>query len=413
MQDEIITSLDIGSSNIRVIVARYEVTDKDKRLHIIGVAETPSEGVSKGVITSIDDAVSSISECLEKVERMSGINVDSAYVSICAPHIISQSTKGVIAVAKANGEINEHDVERVIEAAQTVSTPPNYEVLHVIPKSFTVDGQSNIKDPVGMTGMRLEVECQIIHGVSTLIKNLTKSVYRTSVDIEELVFAPLAAAESVLTRKQKEVGVAILNIGGGTTSLAVFEEGDLLHTAVIPIGAGHITADVAIGLRTSMEIAEKIKKLYGKALSSKVNSSDSIKMQEFGEEDNISIPVKQVAKIIEARLDEIFDLVDNELKSINRAGMLPAGIVLTGGGAKLSNIVDKAKERFELPASIGIPTGVATSIDKINDPAFAVAVGLIFWGMNVLDNNNKRRKPFSSFEKATSKIKDIFKSLIP
>lgn len=411
-REEIITGLDIGSTAIRAVVARIEDGDAGKGIHVIGVGETPSEGVSRGVITSIDEAVTSITNALENVERMSGVPVESAFVSMCANHIVSQTSKGVIAVSKANGEINEQDVQRVLEAAQTVATPPNYEVLHVIPRSFSVDGQQNIKDPVGMTGMRLEVECQIIQGLSSLIKNVTKAVYRTSVDIDQIVFSPLAVSESVLSRKQKEIGVALVNIGSGTSSVAVFEEGDLLHTAVIPVGSGHITSDIAIGLRTSLEAAEKIKQTYGIAVPSKVMSSDKIAMRDFGEEDTM-VPRKQVAEIIEARLEEIFDLVDSELRKIQRSGVLPAGIVITGGGAKLQGIVELAKDRFKLPASIGSPAGIASSIDKVNDPAYSVAAGLAMWGAQAYLGNIKRSRAFSSFDKATGQIKGWFKSLMP
>ena len=375
----LITGLDIGSTAVRMVVGTRP-DPKSDTVHIIGAAEVPSEGISRGIISSIDDAVASISACLEKAERMVGTPVTSAWVGISGSHIISQESRGVVAVARSDGEITEADVDRSIEAARTVATPPNYEILHVIPKSFTVDGQPGIKDPVGMTGVRIEVDTQIIQGLSSQIKNLTKAVYRPRIDIQDLVLAILATAEAVASNRQKELGVVVINIGGATTSLVVLEEGDVLHTAVIPIGSDHITSDIAIGLRISIDAAEKIKLSYGSALSLKVSKRDEIDLNEFeGEESNL-ISKRYVAEIIEARVEEIFDKVDNELKKIDRSGKLPAGVIITGGGAKLPEMIEHAKKRLRLPASLGVPNQVHSALDKINDPAFSTAVGLVLWG---------------------------------
>ena len=245
-KENIITGLDIGSTAIRVVVS--QINPHDQSLQILGAAENNAEGISKGSITSIEDAVSSISATLEKVERMTGVPVEHVFIGINGSYITSQDSHGVIAVSKSDGEIREEDVERVIEAAQAVATPPNYEILHVIPRSFTVDNQKGIKDPIGMSGIRLEVDAQIIQGLSSQVKNLTKCIYRTGIDIDDMVLGILASAEAVLTKKQKDLGVALLNIGGSTTSLMVFEEGDVLHTAILPVGSSHITNDIAIGL---------------------------------------------------------------------------------------------------------------------------------------------------------------------
>ncbi len=276
---EIIAGLDIGSSAIRLAVG--QIGGAGSQIHIIGSAQVPAEGISKGVISSIEDAVSSISACLDKAERMVGVPVQRAWVGISGSHIISQESHGVVAVARSDGEISEDDIERSIEAARTVATPPNYEILHVIPKSFTVDGQIGIKDPLGMTGVRLEVDTQIIQGLSAQIKNLTKAVYRTGVNIEDLVLSILATSEAVLTNRQKELGVAVINIGGSTTSLVIFEEGDILHTAVLPVGSDHITSDIAIGLRISIDAAEKIKLEYGTASAGSVSKREEIDIGEI------------------------------------------------------------------------------------------------------------------------------------
>lgn len=409
---DIITGLDIGSTTIRTVVGQKNAPND--KLQILGIGEAPTEGVSKGVVTSIEDAVSSISASLEKAERMTGIPIEHAYVSINGTHVTSQEGHGVIAVAKADGEIKEEDVERAIEAAQTVAMPPNYEILHVIPRSFVVDSQHGVKDPVGMSGLRLEVNAQIIQGLSSQIKNLTKCVYRTGVDIDDLVLSVLASSESVLSKRQKELGVALLNIGGATTSLMVFEEGDVLHSKVIPIGAGHITNDIAIGLRTSIDIAEKVKLEYGTCLAREVDKRDEIDLAEIDAKEDSKVARKHVAEIIEARLEEIFKLVYEQVDKIDRNGLLPAGMVITGGGAKLPGVIEYAKKVFCLPASIGVPLDVISAIDRMNDPGFSTAVGLALWGARLKNGKKRANLPgFSSINEVTGKMKKWFQSLIP
>lgn len=408
---ELITGLDIGSTSIRAVVAQ---TNGGSELHILGLAEVPSQGIHKGVVTSIEDAVSAISSVWEKVERMTGTPVEHAWASINGSHILAQSSHGVIAVSKADGEIKEEDVDRVVEAAQAVATPPNYEILHVLPRSFVVDNQSGIKDPVGMTGVRLEVEAQIIEGQSAQIKNLTKCIYRTGVDIDDLVLAILANAEAVLTKRQKELGVVLINLGGSTTSILVFEEGDPLHTAILPVGSGHITNDVAIGLRTSIDLAERLKLEFGHAQSSEVGKREDVDLAEISTEEG-RISRRQLAEIIEARLVEIFNLVNKELERIDRKGMLPAGVVLTGGGAKLPGVVEVAKREFKLPASLGYPVEVASPLEKINDLSFTTAIGLARWGEEATRGKPSRGGfgRWSSVNQITRSMKDWFKSLMP
>jgi cell division protein FtsA len=350
---------------------------------------------------------------LEKAERMTGIPIEHAFVSINGTHINSQDSHGVIAVAKSDGEIKEDDVERVVEAAQAVATPPNYEILHVIPRNFTVDNQRGIKDPVGMTGIRLEVDAQIIQGLSGQIKNLTKCIYRTGVDIDDLVLGVLASAESSVTKRQRDLGVAVVNLGSATTSLMVFEEGDVLHTKILPVGSGHITNDIAIGLRTSIDLAEKIKLQFGSGLPQEINKREEINLSEIEGGENATVSRKHIAEIIEARLEEIFKMVDKELQKIDRSGLLPAGIVLTGGGAKLEGLEEVAKKEFRLPCSIGYPQDFVSAIDKINDPAFTTALGLISWGAGLEQKTGFNLPRFSSIQDVTKKMKGWFKSLLP
>lgn len=353
-QYDIVAGLDIGSSAVRMVVGQRV---PDQKLNIIAAAEVPAEGINKGTVVSIEDAVASISKCLEKTQKIAGLPISSAWVGISGSHIISQESKGVVAISRSDGEVTEEDVERSIEAARTVATPSNYEILHVIPKSFTIDGQTNIKDPVGMTGIRLEVDAQIIQGLSSQIKNLTKCVYRTGLDIDDLVLSILASSEAVLTNRQRDLGVVLINIGAATTSVIVFEEGDVVHSTVIPIGSDHITSDIAIGLRISIDTAEEIKLQFGSALPNDIAKKEEINIGEFDStigEDEAVVSKKYIAEIIEARVEEIFAKVDSELKKVDRSGSLPAGVVLIGGGSKLPGMIEVAKRKLRLPACFGL-----------------------------------------------------------
>ena len=416
MKEKFITGLDIGTAYVRAVTGQFN--EQDGNFYIVGCGEVPSAGISKSTIVSIEDAVSSVTACLEQTERMIGSPVENVFVGISGSHIVTQESRGVVTVSRANGEIREDDVERVVTAAQAVATPPNYEILHVIPKSFTIDNQSGVKDPVGMTGIRLEVTAQIILGLSSQIKNLTKAVYRTGAEIDDLVLSVLANAESVLTKRQKELGVALVNIGESTTSLAVFEEGDLLTTSVLPVGSNHITADIAIGLRTSLDVAEDIKLEYGQAIPDDIGKKEEIDLSDFSDTEEDSVSLKYVAEIIEARMEEIFDLVDKELVAIDRSGLLPAGVVITGGGAQLPGVCEVAKKRFRLPASLGHPLNIHTAIDKVNSMEFTTAVGLAFWGKELVATSGKKliniKLPkIQSITEVTVKTKKWFKSLIP
>jgi len=413
LKDNFITGLDIGSTAIRMVVG--ERPRNEVKIRVIGAVEGSSKGIAKGVIVDADDAISSISATLEKAERMVGQPISHAWVGINGSHIVTTESRGVVAVSKVNGEIREADVERVIENAKSVSAPPNYEVLHVIPRSFTVDSQVGIKDPVGMTGIRLEVETQIIQGLTSQIKNLTNCVYRTGLEIDDLVLSILAAAESVLTNRQKDLGVVVINLGGRTTSLAVFEEGDLLHSAVIPLGSDHITNDINLLFRISIDTAEKIKVREGSCLSKEFKRHDEMKFAAVGGIEEGYFSKKQVAEVIEARVEEIFHFVDKELKKIGKSGRLPAGAVITGGGAKLDGIVEVAKRVLHLPASIGYPHNLVSSLEKVSDPAFTTAVGLVLWGNQMLSRSGGYgfSSGRGSIDSAISGIRKIFKSLLP
>jgi cell division protein FtsA len=385
MKDNIIAGLDIGSTSIRLVVGQKITGPAGEELQIIGAVSGPTSGVSRGVVNSIEETTSSISAVLEKAERLVGVPISRVWVSLNDPYIKCERSKGVVAVSRSDGEINENDVNRAIEAARALAVPVNYEILHVIPIKFGVDNQGDVKDPIGMNGIRLEVETLIVQGLNTQIKNLTKAIYRTGLEIEDLVIAPLAAAEAVLSSKQKELGVALVCLGSATTSLAVYEERNLIHTAILPIGAEHITADVAIGLRCPINLAERIKREYGTAMPEEVEKKDEADVSQLVKEEEVNddisiISRKYLAEIISARVEEIFEKVDAEFKRIDRSGLLPAGAIFVGGGAELAGLVEAAKKKLRLPAAIGAAKNVNVVIDKVKNPEFATALGLVIWG---------------------------------
>ncbi len=412
-QQHYLIGLDIGSSNVRVAVGKLEETSRLPV--IIGVAEVPSAGIRKGVIVDIEEAVSTVSSALEKVERMTGVAINHAVVAIGGAHVSSVESHGVIAVSRADGEITENDIVRVIDASQAISIPQNREILHVIPKCFTVDGQTGIKDPLGMSGIRLEVDTVIVQAASPFIKNLSKALGQAGVSIDDSVLAPLGAAQAVLNKRQKELGVALIDIGGGTTGVVVFEEGELLHSAIVPVGSARITNDVAIGLRTSIETAETVKIHYGHAIAREVSRDEEIDLSQIDPSEDQHVSRRHLADIIEARVEEIFELVDAELKKVGRDGQLPAGAILTGAGAKLPGVLELAKKHLRLPVQLGAPANVTTVIDRVDDPSFATAVGLVAWAAEYSAAATSRN-PFAAgifAGEQVEKIKKIFKRFLP
>lgn len=403
---EIITGLDVGTSKVGSVIAQT----KEEGIDIIGIGLSPCAGLRKGMVVDIEETISGISASLEQAERMAGIPVEHAYVGIGGAHITSSNSKGVIAVSRADGEISTEDVERVIEAARAVSMPTNREILHVIPRTFTVDGQEGIKDPIGMTGIRLEVETHVIGGSTPVIKNLSKCIYQAGVEIDDIIFSGIAESSAFLSKKQKEIGVVLADIGAGTTEMCIFEEGNILHSAVLPLGSSHITNDIAIGLRTSIDTAEEIKIQYGCAKSDAVKDEE-IDLSKIDSNEEQKASRAYVAEIIEARFNEIFGLIQDELKSINRDGTLPGGIILIGGGAKIEGIVDVAKEALKIPAQVGYPLNEASGlVDKIQDPVYAVSVGLVDFGLKSREEGRTRS---SDLKGLSSKVKKFFRYFIP
>ncbi len=409
-----VVGLDIGSSKIAVVVGQIS----EGLINVIGAARVPSSGVRRGSVVDIEDCVSSISAALEQAERMAGFPLESAWVSIAGSGIIITTSKGVIAVSRADGEISQQDVERVIEASRAVALPPNREILHVIPRTFLVDGQEGIKDPTGMSGIRLETDALVIGAQVSAIRNLTKCIFQAGLTIDNMVFTPLATARSLVTKKQKETGVVLIDFGAGTTQMAVFEEGELIHAAVLPVGSGHITNDLAIGFRTSLEVAEQIKIKHGAAIPESVRETETIDLAKLDPELKQRIHKREIAEIIDARLKEMFGMIRDELKSIGKDGMLPAGVMATGGGSQLEGLADACKLELHLPATTTHQmVDISGMVDKIDSPIYSAAVGLMLMGMEhsepsreVMPKINLKQMDFSNI---ASQAKKIFKQLLP
>lgn len=372
-----IAGIDIGSQTVRTVVALSN--DVDGVLQVMGVGEAPSVGMRRGSVVDMEALSGAIRASVEKAEIMSDQKISRVLVSLGGTNTKTQFSKGVVAVGKADGEVSREDILRVVQTAGEVSIPLNNEIMHVIPRSYRLDDQSDIKNPLGMKGVRLEVEAMIIEGFSPQIKSMTKCFQFSGIEPESFVFSPLAAAQSVLDRRQRELGAVVIDLGASSTGIAVYEESDLVHTAIIPIGSGHITNDIAIGIRTTVDIAEKVKLLYGSTFPEDIDSDEDIDLSTIDPSEYESVSRKHIAEIIEARMEEIFDAVNAELKNIGREGLLPAGAILVGGGAKLPGIVEYAKGYLRLPVTVGYPKEIGGLLDKVDDPGYAVATGLVRW----------------------------------
>lgn len=394
IKNQIISAIDIGTTKITTLIATLGVeTDK---VSVIGVATEPAKGLRKSQIVDIDETIESITQSVESAERMAGYTISSSLVSISGAHIESLNSKGVVAVAEPEGEISSNDVLRVIEAARAVSLPSSREILHVIPRDFKVDSQEGVKDPVGMSGVRLEAEAHIVTSASTAMRNINKCVSEIGVEVDSLVFSGLASAEAVLTPTEKELGVVLVDLGGGSTSVAVFVEGALSFSSVLPVGAKNITNDLAIGLRVSLETAEKIKLALSKIDKNAAEDNDELDFKKLNLNEDVGKLSKKtlIEGIIRPRLNEIFGLVGEELKKSGFGGMTPAGVVVTGGGALTAGLTTSCKRSLSLPVRIGYPKGLSGLIDEIKSPAFAAAWGLIDYGVK----NFKGVKSDSSFK---------------
>ncbi|MEK7623424.1 MAG: cell division protein FtsA [Patescibacteria group bacterium] len=397
-EEQFFVGLDIGTSMVRLAVGQITAgsgSTPRSQLQIIGAAAVPTDGVQRGVVTSIEELISSLSSALEQGERMAGFPIESAWVGINGPALLTQPSKGVVAVAKTNGEVQSEDVDRVIAAAKSVPLPLNYDLVHVLPRSFAVDNQSGIKDPTGMTGMRLEVDTTLVYTLSTHVKNLTRAVYRTGLDIDGIVLSILAAGASVTTPRQKELGAVVVNIGAVTTSIAVYEEGDTIHVAVLPIGSQHITNDIAVGLRVPIDVAERIKIEYGYCVPKDISKKEIIDLKTVGGDEQEVASRHYVAQIIEARVSEICEKVRRELDRIPHATQFPSGVIAIGGGSKIGGFIAQAKNELSLPVALGYPYDVSSIANISSDITFATAIGLAKWGALLEHPSSRKISPFA------------------
>ena len=382
MDEPIVVGVDIGTSKICTLVARVENGDI---LRILGVGIEPSEGIRKGVTTDMSAAAESIRRSIEKAERTSGFEINSALVSLAGSQVSSVNSHGVIGIS--GRVIDQEDVYRALDAAQAVAIPHNREIIHVIQRGFTIDGQDGIRQPVGMHGFRLEVEAHIITAAASTVENLRKCVSMAGIEVSQLVLNPLAAGEVVLSETERNMGCAVVDLGGGTTDLAIYINGDVWHTSVLAVGGGHVTSDIAQGLRLPLDVAEEVKLQHGHAVLDEIGEDESFNIVTFGSDQSSKISRRELVNIIEARLEEIFSMVAQEVKHSGYDGMLPAGLILTGGGSLMPGIRKLANRVTGMPTRIGKPERMVGLTDKISSPAFATSVGLLQWAILMSETN--------------------------
>ncbi|HMO17213.1 MAG TPA: cell division protein FtsA [Oligoflexia bacterium] len=375
VNNSLIVGLDIGTTKIAVIVADRLPGGK---VDIIGIGTHPSEGLRKGVVINIEATVNSIQRAIEEAELMAGCHITSVFAGIAGSHIKGFNSHGIVAIK--NKEVSPKDIERVIDAAKAVAIPMDREILHILPQEYIVDEQDGIREPLGMSGVRLEAKVHIVTGAVASAQNIVKSANRVGLSVEDIVLEPIASAEAVLSPEEKELGVAMVDIGGGTTDLTIFHAGAVKHTAVIPLGGNHITNDISAGLRTPVSSAELIKRKYGLAYRAMSKPQDTIEVPSTGGRDPRILPKHSLTEIIEARLEEIYTLVHREIIRSGFDEFLTAGLVLTGGTVLLEGSAELAEDVFNLPVRVGYPTGVGGLIDVVNSPAFATGVGLVIYG---------------------------------
>lgn len=384
---KVVAGIDLGSSKISAIISQVaqDTVTFESEVNVVGVSSVESKGIKKGQIVDIEEAVEATISSVEAAERMAGYNLENAYVSLGGAHVASQNSNGVVAVSEPNGEISESDMDRVIEAASAISLPSSREMVHVIPREFTVDGEVGIKDPIGMSGIRLEVQTHLVTASSAAVKTIRKAINEAGINIEELVFSGLAASEAILTKTEKELGCVLVDIGGGTTCVSTFIEGSLAYSSVLPIGAKNVTNDLAIGLRVSLEQAEKIKIALSdqekKGRKVKDEESDQVVLKSLGIDETKKISKKTLIEgIIRPRLNEIFTVVRIQLEKEGLANRIPSGVIVSGGGAETVGVAESAKRMMYLPVRIGLPRGIGGLIDDVINPAWGVPVGLILYG---------------------------------
>ncbi len=374
-REAVLVGIDVGTSKVCALIGEVS---RDGRLTIMGHGTVPASGLKRGSVVNIDQTVRSIADAVERAERLSGWKIDRAFVGVGGQHVESLNSTGQVAVTAHHREVTREDINRAIEVARAVSIPNNRDVLHVERRGFTVDGQEGVKDPLGMSALRLEVEAHIVSASATSVQNLTKCVQLAGVKIDELVVNGLASAEAVLTETEKELGVAVADIGAGTIDLTLYADGSPFHTAVLPVGGSNVTNDVAIGAKTTIQVAEELKIKHGTCdLRNLVDEEISVVVP--GDDAGRTVSRADLCRIIESRMRETFELIHTEMRRSGH-GMLPGGIILTGGASQLAGTAELGREVLQMPVRVSGPTGIAGLVDTIQDPSYATAVGLLRWG---------------------------------
>lgn len=398
-KSDVLVGLDIGTTKTTAIVG--EVTEAG--IDIIGIGTSPAKEMRKGVVVNIDSMAESIKMAVEEAEHMSGCRINSAYVGIAGSHIKGQNSLGIVSIK--GREVDEDDVQRAIEASRAIAIPVDREIIHILPQNYVVDGQDGIKDPIGMSGVRLEAKVHIVTGATSAIQNIVKSVNRVGLDIDDIVLEQLAASEAVLSADEKDLGAVLIDIGGSNTAIAIFSEGSIKHTAILPVGGNYLTSDIATGLRTPFNEAEKIKIKNGCALTSMIPKEETIRVPSVGGREDREVSRQILGRIVEPRMEEILNLAYKEIVRSGFEDLLAAGVVLTGGTSLLYGISELAEQIFDMPARKGSPTGVGGLSDVVNSPVYATGVGLIVYSCKQLSGDSIYRKTSNIFGNMTRTIK--------
>ncbi|MDR1920733.1 MAG: cell division protein FtsA [Candidatus Adiutrix sp.] len=405
----LIFGLDIGTTKICCVAGE---PNDDGGVDIVGIGSHPSQGLRKGAVVNIERTVESIKRAVEEAELMAGCEITEAYVGIAGGHIEGRNSQGVIAVR--NKEVTPADIERVMEAARALAIPMDREVIHTIPQEFIVDNQGGIQDPVGMSGVRLEAKVHIVTGAATSAQNLIRCAHMADLDVCDIVLESIASADAVLTQEEKDLGVALLDFGGGTVDLAIFSQNSIKHTSVLALGGTHLTNDVSVGLRTPAGAAEAIKKTYGCCLTSMINGDEVIEVESVGGRAPRLISRRVLADILEVRVEEIMMLIDREMRKSGFDDQLNSGVVITGGAALLEGVPELSEQVFDLPVRRGYPRNIGGLVEVINDPKYATAVGLVLYGMKkeeVRSEKEFRRRGGSGFGHVLRRMKEWFKEI--
>lgn len=390
VERNLLVALDIGTSKVVVLVG--EITN-DKQIDVIGIGQHDSHGLKKGVVVNIEATVQSIQRAVEEAELMAGCEIHSAFTGIAGSHIRSLNSHGIVAIQ--DKEVTPYDVERVIDAARAVAIPADQKILHILPQDFIIDNQDGIKEPIGMSGVRLEAKVHLITGAVSAAQNIVKCVKRCGLEVSDIILEQLASSYAVLTEDEKELGVCLIDIGGGTTDLAVFVDGSIRHTAVIPIAGDQVTNDIAVALRTPTQYAEKLKLEYGRALTKLADNKEPIEVRSPGDRQGKQSSVRALAEVIEARYEEIFNLVAAELRRSGLEDTVAAGAVITGGGAQIYGLSQLAEQTLHMPVRIGLPDEILGLGEQLASPIYSTSVGLLMYGLNQQDDpqihiNNKK-----------------------